>query len=103
MSAWKKVQKERMLPMRKWIRGGWMAAALLGLVVGCKSTHSGPPEDAGYHQTPPPPLIDTHKGPGPVYNGPGGPEHGIVPSPTAPIAPTAPGGSTIIPQGSGGM
>src|SRR5262249_53515949 len=50
--------------------------------VGCKSTEEAPSSvDPGYHETAPPPLIDSHTPSGPVLGAPSGGGHGIVPAP----------------------
>jgi len=69
--------------MKKWIRFGCLLAAVLGLAVGCKSTHSGPSDDGGYHETAPPPLLDSHGPAGPALGAPPAGAHGIAPAPGA--------------------
>jgi hypothetical protein len=81
--------------MNKWFRSGGMAAVLLGLVIGCKSTHCDQHGEVIYQQTPPPP-VDTHHAPAP----------GIIPGPSMAPAPSmtpAPTGapSTLLPGGAG--
>jgi hypothetical protein len=56
--------------MKTWFRFGCLLAALLGLTVGCKSTHSAPSGDPGYHETAPPPMLDTHAPAGPALGAP---------------------------------
>jgi hypothetical protein len=76
--------------MQTWFRSGLLMAGLLGLVVGCKSTHHDAHDEGIYHETPPPPQIDTHKPAGPALGGP----------PAGPgIAPPAGSGPVIGPTG----
>jgi hypothetical protein len=66
--------------MKTWLRFGCLLAALLGLAVGCKSTHDAPADAVGYHETAPPPMIDTHAAPGPVLSAPPAGAHGAGPA-----------------------
>jgi hypothetical protein len=58
--------------MTTWIRFGCLLTALLGLAVGCKSTHDAPADGPAYHESAPPPLLDSHTPSGPALGAPSG-------------------------------